>query len=286
MSLAAPPSTLKIILLGLPLGNIEDLSFRVKKALQEGKLFFVEDTRTFKALLSRLNISLEEKIILSFHDHSGPNLLKKAAYLLQEYKTLYIASEAGSPLISDPAFPLLEYAHQKQWKIETYPGPSAVIAALELSTLSPCPFAFWGFFPRETSKRQSLVEKIRFFEGVSIFFESPLRVEETVEFLSQNFPMCDFSLVKEISKPFESSLRFQGQHWASLKNSLIFKGEWTILLENQRQRVLEEAPLNPQKIKATIELANDFLKDQKKKTLAKLLGLVTGKDVKEIYKNL
>ena len=107
----------KIILLNTPIGNLSDLTARVREALETGENFAVEDTRSFKELLNHLGISVSGKRILSLHDQSEKRDLEKVLSIA-EGADVYVASEAGSPIISDPAYPLICAAYAKGLTVE------------------------------------------------------------------------------------------------------------------------------------------------------------------------
>ncbi len=266
----------KIILLNTPIGNLGDLTERVRSSLEIGRVFAVEDTRVFRELLNHLGISVSGKKIFSLHDQSESSQLDK---LLAEAERddLYVASEAGSPIISDPAYPLVVKAYERGIKVESFSGISSPIMALELSGLPPIPFHFHGFIPRESSKR------IRFFAnpsyGTHIFFEAPTRIESTLDELSSERPETLIVVVRELSKKFEQVLRFQGKDWPGIKKDLTLKGEFVVVFHHQEERGESTAELK--------ELAREILANQAtSKQLAKLLGKILDRPTKEIYSEL
>ena len=129
----------KIILLNTPIGNLGDLTPRVLEALTKGETFAVEDTRVFRELLNHVGISLSGKRIHSLHDQSEDSQVEKLLELLGG-GDLYVASEAGSPIVSDPAYPLVIAAYERGIEVESFSGVSSPIMALELSGLPPIPF--------------------------------------------------------------------------------------------------------------------------------------------------
>ena len=142
-----------LTLVTLPIGNINDITLRALEALKSGEIFYAEDTRVFKDLLRNLGIEYQHKFIDSFHDQSIgkiEQILKK----IEEGNQVYLVSDAGSPAISDPAYPLIKELVQKNISISTLPGVTSVVTALELSGLPPHPFHFWGFIGRKLCKKQ------------------------------------------------------------------------------------------------------------------------------------
>ncbi|MBP9673455.1 MAG: hypothetical protein KBD63_00005, partial [Bacteriovoracaceae bacterium] len=116
----------KLILLTTPIGNLQDLTGRVKEVLEKGIYFACEDTRTFKDLLGHLGISLSDKKLYAFHDHSQEESSQKFLDILQTGENLYVVSDAGSPVVSDPAYPLIKAVLKAGFEIDTYAGVSSV----------------------------------------------------------------------------------------------------------------------------------------------------------------
>lgn len=266
----------KIILLNTPIGNLGDLTPRVLEALKSGTLFSVEDTRVFKDLLSHLGISVQGKRILAFHEHTDDKQLDKILEMAQA-ENLYVTSDAGSPIISDPAYPLVARAYEKGIQVESYSGVSSPIMALELSGLPPIPFHFHGFFPREKGKKTQILESIGV--GTHIFFEAPTRVEETLDQIAHDAPEMMVAVVRELSKKFEQVVRFKASDWPKEKEQVNFKGEFIVLIHNIRENSVPKGEL--------VELAHEILaKGASPKQLAKLLGSILDCPTKEIYSQL
>lgn len=266
----------KIILLNTPIGNLGDITPRVSEALKTGTTFAVEDTRVFKDLLNHLGISVSGKRIYSLHDQSE-NFQVTKLLELAEGDDLYVASEAGSPIVSDPAFPLVVGAYEKGLKVESYSGVSSPVMALELAGLPPIPFQFHGFLPRESGKRTKIFREVGY--GTHIFFEAPTRIEETVAELSSVRPEADIALVRELSKKFEQVLKFKGKNWKDIKGELVTKGEFVLLFHNPEVSAGSSGDLK--------ELAQDILATgANPKQVAKLLGMILDRPTKEIYSEM
>ncbi len=266
----------KIILLNTPIGNLGDLTPRVLNSLKVGVTFAVEDTRVFKELLNILEISLHGKRIFSLHDQSEESSLNKLIEIAQS-EDLYVASEAGSPIISDPAYPLVLLAYEKGLRVESYSGVSSPIMALELSGLPPLPFHFHGFLPRESGKRVHFFTEASY--GTHIFFEAPTRAEVTISELSQTRPKSEICVVRELSKKFEQVLRFKGEDWARVKEGLNFKGEFVILFHNSE--------FNHQSSLELRSMAQEVMeKGSHPKQMAKILALILNRPIKEVYGEL
>lgn len=266
----------KIILLNTPIGNLGDMTSRVTEALKLGETFAVEDTRVFKELLNHLGISVQGKRIFSLHDQSEASQIEKLIEIA-EREDLYVASEAGSPIISDPAYPIIQAAYLKGISVESFSGVSSPIMALELSGLPPIPFQFHGFLPRETGKRKKIFEEAGY--GTHIYFEAPTRIEETLDELSEVKPEAEVCVVRELSKKFQQVIKFKAGNWARKKKEVTFKGEFVFLFHNNELKGSSSTELK--------ELAQEIVAEgAAPKKIAKLLGLILDRPTKEIYSEL
>ena len=274
-------TTVKLILLSMPIGNRQDLSSRAVETLREETLFVAEDTRTLKSVFNWLEISLTEKKIQSFHDHSQETQAKKMLEEIPPGENLVYVSEAGSPVISDPGLPLVQAAIELGIEVTTIPGASAVIAALELSGLAPIPFHFHGFFPRD--KRESALLNVTEIRGTHIYFESPKRIMKTLEVIADVLPAAKVVVARELTKKFEEVYRFIAQDFSSIAETITLKGEFVLLIQANLKEIKKVGGS-----KEAQELAQNLIENGvSDKQLSKLLAtLVPDKSAKEIYKCL
>lgn len=264
----------KLILLNSTIGNNDDLTPRVKHALENGSQFAVEDTRWFKEFCKRLGINVENKVIKSLHDQSSEAEVKSVFKLLNN-NDLYVVSEAGSPIISDPAFPLIRMAIENQIEVVSYSGVSSFIHALEVSGLPPYPVSFHGFFPRESGKRKELVQSLG--KGSHFFFESPRRIKSAITDLCEVY-RGDIFVGKELSKTFESVYRFSSDDLRSIEK-IDERGEFVFAIYKSESNSALNKDVN--------KIAQEILeKGSKPKLISKLLASILGKDSKEIYDKL
>lgn len=264
----------KLILITLPIGNLEDITLRAKNSLEAGKYFFAEDTRTFRSFLSLLGIAASGKEILSFSDNQKIDRFKKLSEVLSSGEDVFIVSDAGSPIVSDPAFPLIRYALSEGFEIDTVPGVSSVLVALELSGLPPYPFTFHGFITRD--------KKTDFFNslgsGTHIFFESPLRCEQTLKEITDCYPNAQFALAREMTKKFQSVHRFLGKDFSNEK--ITYKGEFVILVTLEKGTKVGD-------YSKVSKLCREYLDGKGGvKLLSKIFSEILGEDSKKIYQEL
>jgi 16S rRNA (cytidine1402-2'-O)-methyltransferase len=269
-------SPMKLNLVTTPIGNLEDITQRAKAALGQADLIFAEDTRNTKQLLNLLGLPFGGKKIISFHDHKQENLEKFVAQIESAIFPVLV-SDAGSPILSDPGFPLVKEVIARGGDVASIGGVSAVTAALELSGLPPQPFSFHGFLGRKSGEITSKLESCYSSGGTHIFFESPHRIQSTLELIAKNFPEFEVAVAREISKKFESVYRFKASEFDA--SHLVLKGEFVIVLYH---RVSEESGAS----KDLKKLADAYMNKSSSKNLAKLLAAITGEKTSDVYSRL
>jgi 16S rRNA (cytidine1402-2'-O)-methyltransferase len=187
-----------------PIGNLEDITLRALRVLQEVALIATEDTRRTRILLDHYQI---DKPLTSLHDH---NERQKAATLirrLQEGASIALVSEAGTPLISDPGYRLVEQAIAQEVTVIPVPGPTALVAALSVAGLPTDRFVFEGFLPKKPGKRRRRLEAIGEESRTLIFYESPRRVHDLLHEMQALWGDRRVVVARELTKKFEQILR-------------------------------------------------------------------------------
>ena len=194
----------KLYIVPTPIGNLEDITLRAIRILQEVDFILAEDTRTSSVLLKHLNI---DKPLRSHHKFDEHATVAAVAEAIAQGRNVALISDAGTPGISDPGFLLVRTCIEEGIDVETLPGATACIPALVQSGF-PCDrFCFEGFLPQKKGRQKRLTELAE--EGrTMIFYESPFRVVKTLE----QFATCFGSerrvaVVREITKKFEQSVR-------------------------------------------------------------------------------
>ncbi len=264
-----------IHLVTLPIGNNRDLTQRAKEDLIASTIIYAEDTRVFREFCKHNDIDLDGKKINSFHDHTG-EMKTSSVVSMMKNSCVTVVSDAGSPIISDPSFPLVLAAKENDLPISSAPGVSAVIAALELSALPPSPFHFHSFIPRDNGKKISFFEECMNQYGTHIFFEGVSRVEKTLNELTSSYPDESFCIARELTKTHESVHRFLGSEWESIKDQVVLKGEFVILFTSSNK--------NQGGSKKIREMAMEIIEaGASPKKVSKLLAEITDGNAKDIY---
>ena len=218
----------KLYVIPTPIGNLEDITLRAKRLLEEVDYLLAEDTRTTRKLLSHLSI---DQILKSYHLHNEHKIVQQVVDDLIQGKTIGLVSDAGTPAISDPGFLLVREAIKNNISVETLPGATAFVPALVNSGLPCVKFIFEGFIPSKKGKQTKLKE-ILDSSYTTVFYESPHRVLKTVIQLIElgdKDRIASFS--REISKIYEES--FTGtlediQKHLESKQSI--KGEFVVVV--------------------------------------------------------
>jgi 16S rRNA (cytidine1402-2'-O)-methyltransferase len=218
----------KLLVVATPIGNLDDLSPRARAAFLQADLIACEDTRHTGRLLAHLGI---KKPLVSLHEHNERQRLPRLLADLQEDKTIAVASDAGTPLLSDPGFLLVREAAALGIRIEPIPGPSALLAALVASGLPPYPFTFAGFPPPKTGKRRAFYKTWSALGHTLILFESPHRILASLEDALAAMGDRPAAVCRELTKLHEETLRGPlSAVLAELKGRAGLKGEFVLVL--------------------------------------------------------
>ena len=194
----------KLYVVATPIGNLEDITFRAVRILQEVDVIVAEDTRHTKILLDKYDI---HKPLTSYHKF---NLKGKTDYLielLQQGKNLALVSDSGTPGISDPGYQVIRDSVERGIPVEVIPGASASLAALAVSGLPTDSFVFEGFLPRKPGKKRKRLELLKALPQTIIIYESPFRVIKTLEEIRQVMGERRVAVCRELTKKFEETVR-------------------------------------------------------------------------------
>ena len=225
-----------LFILATPIGNLDDLSIRQAKTLAASDIILAEDTRSAQTLLEaikkRFNLPVVCSTVWSYYKEKEFQKLPEIIDLLKQEKNISLISEAGTPLVSDPGYLLVKSCIQRNLSITVIPGPSALTTALVYSGFDPGEHMFFGFFPKKESQINQLIEKLKqikniFPNMVFVFYESPLRIKETlkcIDTLKFNFGIV---ICREMTKKFEEIIR--GPISELIKKD--YKGEITVVIK-------------------------------------------------------
>ena len=196
-------NTGQLFVVGTPIGNLEDVTLRAISTLQSVDIILAEDTRNSKKLLDAHKI---ETKMISYHEHSNDNEIKKIIDLLLEGKDLALISDAGTPTISDPGYGLIRDCIKHDIVIVPIPGVSAITAAMSVSGLPSDSFTFFGFLPQKKGRLKK-IELLKNIENTVILFESPYRLEKTLSQLLEHLGNRSVVVGRELTKLYEEVIR-------------------------------------------------------------------------------
>jgi 16S rRNA (cytidine1402-2'-O)-methyltransferase len=235
-----------LYVVGTPIGNLGDMTPRAIETLRACSLIAAEDTRVTRKLLTRFHIAAP---MLSNHRYNEASRAQAlVARMLEEDLTVALVTDAGTPCISDPGYPLVEAAAEAGVDVLTVPGPTALAAALSVSGFDAREFAFYGFLPRAAGAlREKLAGIARSGASVAVVYESPHRAQALLEAVAETLPGARVCLCCDLTKRYERTLRggvekvlaqFRG-------NAAAEKGEYCAVLE-LRGVALPEPPATPE----------------------------------------
>lgn len=231
---------MELTIVGLPLGNIKDISLRAIEAIQSTPLVICEDTRKFHRLHKKLqNLGLldndyqGEFAILT--DYQKPSKIKHLIKTLQKHRQGILVSDAGLPTISDPGFRLINRLLDQNCHLDIIPGPTAAMTSLAISGFSSDRALFLGFLPKKNSKRKQIFTSLKTLSKTLphtvVIYESPYRIKNTLKDLHNHFsPQTPLVIARELTKKHQQIIRStlaDVTNQQELKNT---KGELTLLL--------------------------------------------------------
>jgi 16S rRNA (cytidine1402-2'-O)-methyltransferase len=230
---------MKLTVVGLPIGNVEDISARALRLLQETQLIICEDTRMFNNLWSKLTtLGLVKKFegrlkfVNDFNEHRVlPRLLEE----MNGMEEAVLVSDAGMPLISDPGYKLVRSGLDLGWEVTVVPGPTAESAALAVSGLPTDKYMFLGFLPKKSGKRMEMIKTIKTMSETmkftAVFYESPLRLEKIMEEMLPVFGAeTQTCLALDLTKVSQKIFRGTFQEVFALVEGKKLKGEATLVV--------------------------------------------------------
>jgi 16S rRNA (cytidine1402-2'-O)-methyltransferase len=219
------PGTLYLV--ATPIGNLEDITLRALRTLRECDVVAAEDTRHSGQLLKHFEIS---KPMLSYFQFNEAKRSEEIIERLRRGEKVALVTDAGTPGISDPGERVVKAAIAAGFRVESVPGPSALVAALTASGLPADEFHFIGFLAHKSGRRRSRLEELKSCSGTLVFYESPYRVEKLLGELQEVFPTRQIVLARELTKKFEEYLRGTPAELLEQARQRSWKGEFVVLV--------------------------------------------------------
>lgn len=225
----------KLYIVGTPIGNLEDLTIRALKILKDVHVIACEDTRHTRKLLTRYEI--KKKLISYFHPKEAQKI-PQIIGLLKEGNDVALVSDAGTPGISDPGFPLIREAINKGIGVHVIPGVSALTAALSGAGLPTHRFLFLGFAPPKAAATRKLLDSLKEEASTLVFFLPPRRLLAFLKEIQESMGARRVVVAREMTKIYEEFLRGTPEELKSQIGEKTLKGEATVLIQgyNKKQK--------------------------------------------------
>lgn len=197
-------NTPSLYLITTPIGNMDDITYRAIKTMEEVDILLAEDTRVTKLLLNHFGIN--NKLIANHKFNEESNVEQIISYL-KKGMNVGLVSDRGTPIISDPGYEAAKKIIEEGFNVISIPGVTALIPALTSSGLIPQPFLFYGFLNSKDSKQKKELETLKNEKSTIIFYEAPHRITNTLNNILEVFGDRDCSISREITKKFEEIYR-------------------------------------------------------------------------------
>jgi 16S rRNA (cytidine1402-2'-O)-methyltransferase len=242
----------KLVIVGTPLGNLQDMTPRAVAALNAADLILCEDTRHTRKLLTHFRI---DRPTDSYHEHNEDTKAEALIERIEAGQTLALVSDAGMPVVSDPGYRIVRLARERGLTVEPIPGPFAGVLALVASGIAPLPFTFLGFAPHRQSERLDFYRSAAELGHTIIVYESPERIVASLEDALEVLGDTELTVAREMTKMHEELLHGRiAVVLAELRSRERVHGEITIVFAAPARAAAE---LSPAEIRTEFERLRD-----------------------------
>ena len=270
----------KLFVVGTPIGNLGDITYRVVETLKTVDFICAEDTRVTVKLLNHYEI---KKPLVSYHEHSARQVSENIVNRILSGENCAVVSDAGMPCISDPGEDLVSRCIENNIPIEVVPGPTAMASAVAISGLSTSRFAFEGFLSVTKKQRFSHLQSVAKDTHTLIFYEAPHKLVSTLTDMLEYFGDRKISLCRELTKIYEEVIRTTISGAIEYYKDKTPKGEYALVIEGYS----EEAALAEITIEEAVEQAQKLISEGMKAVDAcKEAAKATGYKKSDIYSRL
>lgn len=218
-----------LYLIATPIGNLEEMTYRAVRILQNVHFVAAEDTRNTIKLLNHFQISAK---LISHHEHNVIQSIPKIIELLKQGHDVALVSDAGYPAISDPGYEMVKAAIKENINIVPISGANACLDALVVSGIVPQPFLFYGFLDHSDKKKKKELEKLKFYQETIVFYESPHRIKKTLSLMLSILGNRHIALCRELTKKHEEIIRGKLAEILDIVDDL--KGEMVVVVEGSK----------------------------------------------------
>lgn len=259
----------KLFVVGTPIGNLGDITYRAVETLKAVDFICAEDTRVTVKLLNHYEI---KKPLVSYHEHSARQVSENIVSRILSGENCAVVSDAGMPCISDPGEDLVHRCIENEIPIEVVPGPTAMASAVAISGLSTSRFAFEGFLSVTKKQRYAHLQSVSKDPHTLIFYEAPHKLVSTLTDMLEYFGDRKISLCRELTKIYEEVIRTTISEAIEYYKDKTPKGEYALIIEGYSEEAalaeitIEEAVLQAQKLISEGMKAVDACKETAKAT--------------------
>lgn len=273
-----------LYLCATPIGNLDDMTFRVLDTLREVDVIAAEDTRNSIKLLNRFEIKTP---MTSYHEYNKVEKAEKLITMLQEGKNIALITDAGTPAISDPGEVLVQMCHKNGVPVTSLPGACACITALTLSGLSTRRFCFEAFLPADKSERRDILADLKEESRTIILYEAPHHLKATLAELYDTLGERKITLCRELTKKFETIMPTTLSEAISFYEENEPKGEYVLVLEGKSIETRKEEKQKEWQ-QLSIEEHMDFYESQgvDRKEAMKKVARDRGLSKRDVYQYL
>ena len=274
----------KLYLCATPIGNLEDITYRVVRTLNEVDLIGAEDTRNSIKLLNHFDINTP---MTSYHEFNKYDKAKQLVEMMKEGKNIAIITDAGTPGISDPGEEVVRQCFEAGIQVTSLPGPAACITALTMSGQKTRRFCFEAFLPKDKKEKVAVLEELKNETRTIIIYEAPHRLVRTLKELRETLGNRQLTLCRELTKKYEEADKTTIDQAIEKYNEKEPRGEYVLVIEGKSQEEIQEE--NKQKWESmTIEEHMEYYISQgnDKKSAMKLVAKDRGVSKRDIYNQL
>ena len=274
----------KLYLCATPIGNLEDITYRVVRTLNEVDLIGAEDTRNSIKLLNHIDIKTP---MTSYHEFNKYDKAKQLVEMMKEGKNIAIITDAGTPGISDPGEEVVRQCFEAGIQVTSLPGPAACITALTMSGQKTRRFCFEAFLPKDKKEKVAVLEELKNETRTIIIYEAPHRLARTLKELRETLGNRQLTLCRELTKKYEEADKTTIDQAIEKYNEKEPRGEYVLVIEGKSQEEIQEE--NKQKWESmTIEEHMEYYISQgnDKKSAMKLVAKDRGVSKRDIYNQL
>lgn len=275
----------KLILAATPIGNLEDITFRVVRAMKEADLIAAEDTRNSIRLLNHFDIHTP---LTSYHEYNKIDKAYELIGQIRQGKTVVLVTDAGTPGISDPGEDLVRIAYEEGVEVTSLPGACACITALTLSGLPTRRFCFEAFLPHNKKERQAVLEELKNETRTIILYEAPHHLCGTLEELLGALGDRRITLCRELTKIYEEAWQTTLEEaLRTYKSERSPRGEYVIVIEGRsREKVQEQKALEWEEMNLEEHMQLYLDRGMDRKAAMKCVAKDRGITKRDVYQRL